>query len=217
MCPLRLLEYSAYWCVQGYVNCVCILAVTIAVAGAVSCPLQRGEVLFIVPLRAGGDDNWGPQLKGVTAVIIRITSLATGHLCIARESSVLQYISALLVIISLMPSYMCVCACVRAYIARFEVSTVVLPNILIFWFILGLLDHEDEYITLLRNICNCNKCTRLNSSQVCRHIEFIMYPPDCMLNFWNCRPDLDENGMELRIITAVGVPYCSGYRTVAKF
>lgn len=94
---------------QGYVNCVCIFAVTIAVAGAVSCPLQRGEVVFIVPLRAGGDDNWGPQLKGVTAVIIRITSLATGHLCIARESPFLQYISALVVIITFMPSYICVC------------------------------------------------------------------------------------------------------------
>ena len=89
-------------------------------AGAVSCPLQRGEVVFIVPLRAGGDDNWGPQLKGVTAAIIRITSLATGHLCIARESPFLQHISALVVIISFMPSYiyiyiyiyMCVCVCV---------------------------------------------------------------------------------------------------------
>jgi len=144
--------------VQGYVNCICILPVTIAVAGAVRCPLQRGEVVFIIPLRAGGDDNWGPQLKGVTAVIIRITSLATGQLCIARESPFLQYISALVVIISFMPSFTHTHTHTHTYtyIARFEGSTVVLPNILIFWVILGLLDHEDGYIIILLNICNCN-------------------------------------------------------------
>jgi len=49
-----------------------------------------------------------------------------------------------------------VCVCVCAYIARFEFSTGVLSNILIFWVILGLLDHEDEYITILQNVCNCN-------------------------------------------------------------
>jgi hypothetical protein len=33
------------------------LPVTVTLAGAVSCPLQRGEVLFLVPQRAGGDRN----------------------------------------------------------------------------------------------------------------------------------------------------------------
>jgi hypothetical protein len=56
------------------------LSVTITVAGAVGCPLQRGEVVFIVTLRAGGGRNRVPQLKGVTAVIITITQLATGCL-----------------------------------------------------------------------------------------------------------------------------------------
>ena len=84
---------------QGYVNCVCILLVTFAGGSAVSCPLQRGEVVFRVPLRADGDDNWGPQLKVVTAATIRITSLATEHLCIARQGPFLRYISALVVVI----------------------------------------------------------------------------------------------------------------------
>ena len=96
----------------------------------------------------------GPQVKGVTAVIIRITSLATGQLCIARQRPFLQYISALVVIISFMPSFKHTRT--YNYIARFECSTVVLPNILIFWVILGLLDNEDEYIMILLNICNCN-------------------------------------------------------------
>jgi predicted ATPase len=64
------------------------LSVTATVAGAVCYPLQRGEVVFMVPLRAGAAHNRVLQLKGIAAVNISIALLTAWCLCIAREVSI---------------------------------------------------------------------------------------------------------------------------------